>query len=129
MSECWESGNIQILIKESCGTSLMHTIGRIPRWLVERDPSWEMHVNPLNGMFEWTRKGTEVQATCDPAGFFCDVSVKTPKQHSDLMEIFSRFQDKSKAYGPSDLTKYLSSRYLNPTFDTDRMRHYKFQRS
>jgi hypothetical protein len=107
----------------------MHTIGRIPRWLIERDPSWEMQVNSLNGMFEWTRKGTEVRATCEPTGFFCDVWVETPKQHPDLMEIFSRFKNQDKAYGSSDLVKYLSSRYLNPNFDTDRTRHYKFQRS
>jgi hypothetical protein len=107
----------------------MRTIGIIPRWLVERDPSWEMQINSLNGMFEWTRKGTEVRATCDPAGFFCDVSVETPKQHSDLMEIFSKFKDNKKAYGSADLVKYLSSRYLNPNFDADRMRHYKVQRS
>jgi hypothetical protein len=109
----------------------MHTIGRVPRWLVERDPSWEMHVNSINGMLEWTRKGTDVRATCAPADISCDVAVEPLGQRSDFMKIFSRFKDKNNTttFGAADFTKYLSSRYLNPNFDTDRMRHYKFQRS
>lgn len=92
---------------------------RIPRWLVENDPSWERSIDSDLGMLKWTKKGTSVQAVCHPTSMFCEIVGQT-SQATDLSDIVGRApMDRHAALlsGIGDITKYLSSRYLNPRID------------
>jgi hypothetical protein len=91
---------------------------RIPRWLVENDPSWEKSIDSDLGMLKWTKKGTGIQATCQPTSMFCDIVGQTD-QAGGLPDIAASMQSDDRqaallASGASDITKYLSSGYLNP---------------
>lgn len=94
---------------------LMHDNNRIPRWLVENDPSWEKSIDSNLGMLKWTKKGTGIQATCHPASTFCDIAGQTDQ--AGLPDITAGMQpdrQAAQASGAGDIAKYLSSRYLNP---------------
>jgi hypothetical protein len=89
---------------------------RIPRWLVENDPSWERSIDSDLGMLKWTKRGTNVQAVCHPTSIFCEIVGQT-SQATDLSDIVGRaVMDRHAALvsGIDEITKYLSSRYLNP---------------
>ncbi len=89
---------------------------RIPRWLVENDPSWERSIDSDLGMLKWTRKGTQIQAVCRPTSMFCEILGQT-SQASGLSDLVGRARMDTHAAlvsGIDDITKYLSSRYLNP---------------
>ena len=93
----------------------MQDKSRIPRWLVENDPSWEKSIDSDLGMLEWTKKGTGILATCEPTSMFCKIVGQT--DHAGLSDIASGVRtDKQAALasGTGDIAKYLSSRYLNP---------------
>lgn len=94
----------------------MQNNNRIPRWLVESDPSWEKSIDSHLGLLKWTKKGTGIQATCHPTSMFCDIVGQTDQ--AGLSDIFSSMMMTGKhatqMSGASDITKYLSSRYLNP---------------
>lgn len=87
---------------------------KIPRWLVESDPSWEKSINTDVGMLKWTKKGTGIQAVCPPTGMSCDILGGDDIQHgiADLAAGVSAMNKKADLAG--DISKYLSSRYLNP---------------
>jgi hypothetical protein len=87
---------------------------RIPRWLVESDPSWEKSIDSNIGMLKWTKKGTGIQATCAPTGMFCDI-VGDQAGEAGLTNITSNMAKAGRQASPADdITRYLSSRYLNP---------------
>jgi hypothetical protein len=92
---------------------------RIPRWLVESDPSWEKSIDSELGILKWNKKGTQVQAVCSPAGMVCEI-VGDQEGSAGLADFaavgMSRLgrQAALSAAGVGDITKYLSSRYLNP---------------
>jgi hypothetical protein len=93
----------------------MGDTNRIPRWLVENDPSWEKSIDSDLGILRWTRKGTAVQATCSPTSMFCEI-IGQDGNTAGLVGMnlgSSRMQNLASA-GGKDITKYLSSRYLNP---------------
>jgi len=93
----------------------MQDSSRIPRWLVENDPSWEKSIDSDLGMLKWTKKGTGIQATCHPTSMFCDIVGQT--DHAALPDISAGLKNErhaALAAGAGDITKYLSSRYLNP---------------
>ena len=93
----------------------MENKSRIPRWLVENDPSWEKSVDSDLGMLRWTNKGTGIQATCQPTNMFCEVLGQTDQ--SGLSDIAAGTRTERQAAhvsGAGDITKYLSSGYLNP---------------
>ena len=93
---------------------LVQDKSRIPRWLVEKDPSWEKSIDSDLGMLKWTKKGTGIQATCRPTSMFCDITGQTDQASLiDISDLHSRRQA-TKASGAGDIAKYLSSRYLNP---------------
>jgi len=105
----------------------MQDKSRIPRWLVESDPSWEKSIDSDLGMLKWTKKRTGIQAVCQPTSMFCEIvgQNESPAGLSDP----SMSMDKRAAVssGAGDITKYLSSRYLNPgvngpRFDLRKMR-------
>jgi hypothetical protein len=108
----------------------MQTVGRIPRWVIEKDPSWEKSVHSNYDILEWTKKGADLRATCDPASMFCDVMIEERNQHLDLSDPISKFNNKSRlsTFASADIARYLSSRYLNPRFDINRTGLFKFHK-
>jgi hypothetical protein len=65
-------------------------------------------------MLKWTKKGTGVQATCSPTSMFCEVTGHDDAQ-AGLSDISASVGKMSRQANLSDdITKYLSSRYLNP---------------
>lgn len=108
---------------------VMQDKSRIPRWLVESDPSWEKSIDSNLGMLKWTKKGTGIQAVCQPTGMFCEIIGQDESQAglSDIAAGTRMDRQAALSSGASDITKYLSSRYLNPgvngpRFDLRKMR-------
>jgi hypothetical protein len=97
--------------------SIMQNIQRIPRWLIENDPSWEKSINSNLANLKWIKKGTTLEATCSATSMFCDIlNEPNENQNVGLIDLSNNFinQRKVDALGINDLTRYLSSRYLNP---------------
>ena len=93
----------------------MQDKSRIPRWLVENDPSWEKSIDSDLGMLKWTKKGTGIQATCQPTSMFCEIVGQTDQAGlSDIAASTRTDRQAEQASGAGDIAKYLSSRYLNP---------------
>jgi hypothetical protein len=94
----------------------MQNIRRIPRWLVENDPTWEKSIDPDLNNLKWTKKGTNIKAISSATSMFCDI-VGEPKENGvGLIDISANFINNrnSDTRDVHDITKYLSSRYLNP---------------
>ena len=94
----------------------MQDTGRIPRWLVENDPSWEKSIDDNFNILKWTKKGTNIQVVCSPTSMFCNIIGETTTDDhllSDPLSMFSEYKYRS-VLAAGDITKYLSSRYLNP---------------
>jgi len=92
---------------------------RIPRWLVESDPSWEKSVESDDMMLRWTKKDTKIQAVCHPTSMFCDI-IARGNHVNDVSGLLGKVRtDKQPSLlsGIDDITKYLSSRYLNPSMN------------
>ena len=89
---------------------------RIPRWLVENDPSWERSIDSDLRTLRWTKKGTGIQAICNPTSIFCEIIGQTDQvgNISDLAGRTRMDRHATHVSGIGDITKYLSSRYLNP---------------
>ena len=99
---------------------MMQDKSRIPRWLVEKDPSWEKSIDSDLGMLKWTKKGTGIQATCQPTSMFCDITGQTDQAGIlDISDLHSSRQA-AQASGAGDIAKYLSSIYLNPSMNGPR---------
>lgn len=94
----------------------MQESNRIPRWLVESDPSWEKSIDSNLGMLKWSKKGTGVQAVCPPTGMFCEIVGQDDVQSglADVSAAAARMGKKGNL--ADDIAKYLPSRYLNPGF-------------
>lgn len=96
----------------------MQRDNRIPRWIVENDPSWERSIDSDVGTLRWTKKGTQIEAVCHPTSMFCEiVGGGQTNQAGNISDIIGRaWADIHTApvSGIDDITKYLSSRYLNP---------------
>src|SRR6185436_17226545 len=93
----------------------MQNNNRIPRWLVESDPSWEKSIDSDLGVLKWTKRGTAIQATCQPTSMFCDIIGQTSQAGiSDIFSGIKANRQATRASGANDIVKYLSSGYLNP---------------
>ncbi len=104
---------------------------RIPRWLVESDPSWEKSIDSDLGILKWIKKGTNIQAVCQPTSMFCEILGQS-ESDAGLSDIAANIRmDKAAALssGAGDITKYLSSRYLNPGINGPRFDLRKTRRS
>jgi hypothetical protein len=114
---------------ESYTRNIMQTVGRIPRWLIEKDPSWEKSVHSNSDMLEWNKRGAGLRAICDPASMFCNV-IMDANSRLDISDSISRFKDMNRfsTFVSSDIARYLSSRYLNPSFDINRTGFYKLRK-
>jgi len=100
--------------------SIMQNIQRIPRWLIESDPSWEKSIDSNLANLKWIKKGTNLEATCSVTSMFCDILNESKENENvGLIDMSNNFinQRKLDALGINDLTRYLSSRYLNPIID------------
>jgi hypothetical protein len=103
----------------------MVSAGKIPRWLVENDPSWEKVIDSNIGVLRWTKKGTGIQVTSSPTDMYCTVvgSNENSAGLADIASNLARLGIHNDVAGAGDITKYLSSRYLNqginspPRFD------------
>jgi len=99
---------------------MMQNIQRIPRWLIESDPSWEKSIDSNLANLKWIKKGTNLEATCSVTSMFCDILNESKENENvGLIDMSNNFinQRKLDALGINDLTRYLSSRYLNPIID------------
>lgn len=93
----------------------MQNKNRIPRWLVENDPSWEKSIDSHLGVLKWTKSGTGIEATCHPASMFCEIMGQTDQAGlSDIVSSFRANRRAEQASAANDIARYLSSRYLNP---------------
>ena len=111
---------------------VMQDKSRIPRWLVESDPSWEKSIDSDHGMLKWTKKGTGILAVCQPTGMFCEIVGQSESQvgWSDISAGISKMDRQAAlSSGAGDITKYLSSRYLNPGVNGPRFDLRKMRRS
>jgi hypothetical protein len=96
---------------------IVQSDNRIPRWLVENDPSWEKSIDSDLGSLRWTKKGSQIQAVCNPTSIFCEIIGQTDQVGNNISDLAGRTRmDRHATHvsGIGDITKYLSSRYLNP---------------
>ena len=94
----------------------MANIGRIPRWVVENDPSWERNTDSDPAVIKWNKKGTNIQAISDPTSISCDIIGGDEIDYeAGLPDLISNFMihNKVDVLSGKDITRYLSSRYLN----------------
>lgn len=99
----------------------MQNTQRIPRWLIESDPSWERSIDSNLANLKWKKKGANLTATCSVTSMFCDILNESKENENvGLIDISNNFinQRKVDVLGISDLTRYLSSRYLNPVINS-----------
>jgi hypothetical protein len=99
---------------------IMQNRTRIPRWLIEDDPAWQRTLDSDLGLLKWTKKGTNIQAVSSAASIFCEVSeVLETNDQTNVRNIASDLaRSRYSAMEGTDITKYLSSRYLNHSFAT-----------
>lgn len=94
----------------------MQGTGKIPRWVVENDPSWEKSIDSNPQVQKWIKKGTNIQAVSTPTSISCKIIGETSDDASILSNPLYKFirQNKRETLIGTDLSKYLSSIYLNP---------------
>jgi hypothetical protein len=91
-------------------------IARIPRWVVEKDPIWEKSIDSSPMTLKWSKKGTDIKAVSHPSSIYCDI-IREVHEAPGLSDISSNLIDYSRSdlLAGENITKYLSSRYLNPS--------------
>lgn len=90
----------------------------IPRWVVENDPSWEKSIDSNLRMLKWTKKGSGITAACPPTSMFCEL-LGIEESSAGLADVASSVKKRMQKQpfsetGAGDISRYLSSRYLNP---------------
>jgi hypothetical protein len=90
-------------------------IARVPRWVVENDPSWEKSSDSGSIIQQWIKKGTDIKATSEPTSIYCDIrrEVQDDIGISNILPNHISYIEPSVQTSGS-IVKYLSSRYLNP---------------
>ena len=105
---------------------MLPPIARIPRWVVERDPSWEKSIDSNAMTLKWSKKGMDIKAVSHPTSIYCDI-ISEVDEKAELSHISSNLVEYSRGnlLAGENITKYLSSRYLNPRpskpFSLDKM--------
>jgi hypothetical protein len=113
---------------------VMDDFMQIPRRIIEEDPLWEQELTTQVNILRWRKKGTSLIAMCDASSMTCDLH-----DYSAIMPSISNFPQRietnqhyvdniSKPGGPADIKRYLSSRYLNPYYDTPDIKSNKVMR-
>jgi hypothetical protein len=100
-------------------------LARVPRWVVESDPTWEKSSDPSSTIQQWNKKGTDIKAISYPSSIYCDITrVRDDIGISELLPNHISYTEPALRVGGS-IVKYLSSRYLNPSIrkpsDVDHM--------
>ena len=90
-------------------------IARVPRWVVENDPTWEKSSDPGSTTQKWIKKGTDIKATSYPTSIYCDITREVQDEIgiSDVLPNHISYSEPSVRMSGS-IVKFLSSRYLNP---------------
>lgn len=90
-------------------------IARVPRWVVENDPSWEKSSDSSSTIQKWIKKGTDIKATSYPTSIYCDITreVQDDIGISHVLPNHISYNEPDVLMSGS-IVKYLSSRYLNP---------------
>jgi hypothetical protein len=103
----------------------MKEIRQISRWAVENDPSWEQQFDTVQNLLKWRKRGSNIIAIGTPSSMSCDLYDNPPEgSFSDLPHIGTHYVLNTKASpdDPANITRYLSSRYLNPNYDSHNFR-------
>jgi hypothetical protein len=91
------------------------SLARVPRWVVESDPTWEKSSDPSSTIQQWNKKGTDIKAISYPSSIYCDITrVRDDIGISELLPNHISYTEPALRVGGS-IVKYLSSRYLNPS--------------
>jgi hypothetical protein len=99
----------------------MPNIGKIARWVVENDPSWERTIDSDPTILKWNKKGTNIQAVSYPTSISCDIiGEETAEYEADLPDLLSKIMMNTRRdlLTGGNITKYLSSRYLNASINS-----------
>jgi len=90
-------------------------IARVPRWVVENDPTWEKSSDSGSTTQKWIKKGADIKATSYPTSIYCDITreVQDDIGISDVLPNNTSYSEPGVRMSGS-IVKYLSSRYLNP---------------
>jgi hypothetical protein len=93
----------------------MPNLGRVPRWVIENDPTWERRIDFDPSVLKWNKKGTNIHAISSPTSMICDVIGEQTVDEAGLPGLLSNFMEhvKADALAGGNITKYLSSGYLN----------------
>ena len=89
-------------------------MARVPRWVVESDPTWEKSNDPSSTIQQWNKKGTDIKATSYPNSIYCDITrVQDDIGISDVLPNHISYTEPGLRVS-GNIVKYLSSTYLNP---------------
>jgi hypothetical protein len=113
---------------------IMDDFMQIPRQVIEEDPLWEQELTTQVNLLRWRKKGTSLIAMCDASSLTCDLydhSAITPSisnfpQYRETNQLY--VDNISRPDGPADIKRYLSSRYLNPYYDSPDIKSSKVMR-
>lgn len=103
----------------------MKEIRQIPRWAVENDRSWEQQFDTVQNLLKWRKRGSNIFAIGTPSSMTLDLFDNLPEgSFSDLPHIGTHYilNTKARPDDPANITRYLSSRYLNPNYDSNNFR-------
>ena len=96
---------------------------RVARWVIENDPSWEKALDPNPSVLRWTKKGTGIQAVGSATSIFCDIEGGNDTNPTLPDPLKLNVQPRGSAHEMmGDISKYLSSRYLNSNLGQDAYR-------
>ena len=92
----------------------MQNTMKLPRNIIENDPSWFSLPSEDDYAMKWVNKGLELMAQCNSHDNFCLVFSTSMNRHSlsDLSEYRNLLTSGDRP--TQEITKYLSSIYLNP---------------
>ena len=110
-----ENASYNINIRGLLAKKQMQTGNRIPRWMIEDNPTWERLFDSNVSVLRWSKRGADIQAICSATSTFCEILHPGESLDSNEISLNISIQDRYNVIHPGgDIKKYLSSRYLNP---------------
>ena len=101
----------------------MEDITQIPRHAIEEDPLWEKDSDAGPSLIRWRKRGTNLIAICSVTSTTCNLFDYTSNLYSFPNFLQAKRQSQgtqdmiSSPVDPTDIKRYLASRYLNPNYD------------
>ena len=101
----------------------MEDITQIPRRVIEEDPLWEKDFEAGPNLIRWKKRGTNLFAICSVKSTTCNLFDYTSNLHSFPNFLQAKRQSQgtqdmiSSPVDPTDIKRYLASRYLNSNYD------------